>query len=58
MSRQAIQGNAGKGYLTGSVVNVRARFGAVDLIDVRWDHDTTNIDTGYLPSGLMLEMIA
>ena len=53
--RQKTVGNKGAGFLHGEVVKVRPRLGACSLIDIRWDSDTTVIDTGYLSTQLTSE---
>ncbi len=53
--RQKTAGNAKLGFLHGEITKVRPRFGATPLYDIRWDSDTTQIDTGYLQNGLQSE---
>ncbi len=53
--RQKTAGNAKLGFLHGTIVAIRLRFGASSLYDIRWDSDTTVIDKGYLLSGLQSE---
>ena len=53
--RQKTVGNKGAGFIHGTIVKIRPRFGACSLADIRWDSDTTVIDTGYLVTELIPE---
>lgn len=55
--RQRVLGSSEKGFYRGEIVRVKVRPGLPPLYDVRWDHDTTTLDTGYMAHGLMLELI-
>jgi hypothetical protein len=55
--RQKQPGIASEGYFRGEVVAIRSRKDESPLFDVRWDHDATVIDKGYLAFGLMPELV-
>ena len=54
--RQRNPKNKFLGKLHGRIVAIRKRPGMPELYDVRWDHDTTILDKGYLPFGLEPEL--
>lgn len=53
--RQKVVGNKAVGFLHGEIVRMRPRLGACSMCDIRWDSDTTVVDTGYLASALTPE---
>lgn len=54
--RQKEVSNKAAGFLHGKICAVRSRRGGPDVYDVIWDHNTTEIDKGYLSHGLSPEL--